>query len=274
MIQLLESLTSTQVVANPFLLTTNKTKADVVVGVTERVQDSQIIQTGSPTANTYKDEPANLELTVTPLINSDGMISLDITVKLDNFIGAYNPQFVQKIMREVRTNAIVADKEVIAIGGLIQNSTENTENKVPVLGDIPLLGWFFKNKQKIQVKSDLLILIGTQLIKPEHVEGFNNFTRRRINIYEGQMGALYDAAERRDPIHRFFFENKQEDAGQLYDDYLFTRHKNERVAAHEKRQRKRRQKKQQNQEETPSAPAKAMQAQMQPAPINKTGPTV
>lgn len=240
LIQALESLASTQVVANPFLLATNKTKANVKVGNILRVVDSQIVPTAGATQNTFKDEPAFLEVVATPQINSDGMISLDLRVKLDNFVGdTTNPALVQKQTREVATQTIVANGEVIAIGGLIQNTTQDTATKVPVLGDIPILGWLFKNRKKANAKTDLLILVGTQIIPAEQSRGFNEFTRRHINAYEGQLGALFDRAAQQDPIHRFFFEDTKKDSDQLFDDFIFNRHKKERVAANKQRQKRR-----------------------------------
>lgn len=243
LIQALQTLSSTQVVANPFLLATNKTKAKVVVGITQRVVASQVLQTGSPAQNIFKDESANLELEVTPQINSDGMIVLDLKVKLDNFIGALDPNFVRKQTREVVTKTTVANNEVIALGGLIQDTTQNIESKVPILGDIPLIGWLFKNRAKNQVNTDLLILISTQIIEPIPQYGLNDFTRRHVNTYEGQLGALENASNRRDPIHRFFFVDKARDSDQLLDDFIFERHKNKRIAVnkHQQRRRKREQ---------------------------------
>lgn len=240
LIQALQTLSSTQVVANPFLLATNKTEASVVVGITQRVVASQVLQTGSPAQNTFKDESANLELKVTPQINSDGMIILDIKVTLDNFIGVFDPNFVRKQTREVVTKTTVANNEVIALGGLIQNTTQNQESKVPILGDIPIIGWLFKNRSKNQNDTDLLILITPQIIEPIPQYGLNEFTRRHVNIYEGQLGALENAATRRDPIHRFFFEDKARDADQLLDDFIFERHKEKRIAVNKHQQRRRR----------------------------------
>lgn len=240
LLQALQTLNSTQVLANPFILATNKTKAQVAVGITQRVVASQVIQAGSDIANTFKDETANLTVNVVPLINSDGMITLDLNVSLENFIGQFDPNFVQKNSRTVSTKTVVADKEVIAIGGLIQASTTDQESKFPILGDIPLIGWLFKNKNKNQTKDDLLILVSTQIIKPEPDNQMNDFTRRHVSSYEGALAGLYSPAEQRDPIRRFFFDNKQEDADGLFNDFIFQRHKQERITAAQARNKRRR----------------------------------
>ena len=236
-IQALESINSTQTIANPFLLATNRTKANVEVGTTERVVASSIIQTGSTAQDTYKDEAANLTVTVTPTINSDGMISLDLNIKLESFLGVFNPAFVQKNTQAVVTKTIVADKEVIAVGGLIQDTTTDTVSKVPILGDIPILGWLFKNRSKQEIKQSLLILVSTQIVRSDNNEGGDRFTIRHIDKYESSLAALYPRDQKIDPIHRWFFEDRQEDSGQLLDDFVFNRHPHATEGMSKKRKR-------------------------------------
>lgn len=238
LIQALESLNSTQILSNPFILATNNSPAQVSVGITQRVVSAIVIPAGSDSTSTFKDEEANLTVDVQPLINSDGMITLDLKVRLENFIGQFDPNFVQKSSRYLETTTVVADKEVIALGGLIENTTSDQQSKVPILGDIPLLGWLFKNRNKNQNKNDLLILVATQIVRPEPA-GMNEFTQRHINNYEGLMSGLYTVAERRDPIHRFFFEDKKRDSGALFDDFIFDRHHQKRATA-KRRSNKRR----------------------------------
>ncbi len=240
-IQALESINSTQTVANPFLLATNRTKATVEVGTTERVIASSIIQTGTDVGqDTYKDEAADLTVVVTPTINSDGMITLDLNISLESFLGVFNPAFVQKNTQKVVTKALVADKEVIAVGGLVQDTTNDTVSKVPILGDIPIIGWLFKNRNKQEMKQSLLILISTQIVRPDNNGGGDAFTLRHIDKYESSLSSLYPREQKIDPIHRWFFEDRQEDSGQLLDDFVFNRHAHatEGMAAKRKRNRK------------------------------------
>ncbi len=223
-IQALESINSTQTVANPFLLATNRTPAKVEVGITERVVASQIVQTGSSPFSDYKDEAANLTVKVTPTINSDGMISLDLDVSIETFLGTYNVNFVQKSTQAVKTKTVVADKEVIAIGGLVQDTTTDTVSKVPILGDLPLIGWLFKNRNKQEAKTSLLILVNSSIVRSDNDKGGSAFTLRHINKYEESLSNLYPRSQRIDPIHRWFFEERQQDSGQLLDDFVFNRH--------------------------------------------------
>ena len=90
----------------------------------------------------HKKEP--LEVNITPQINSDGMIVLDVNIKIDDFVSAADPTNVVINKREIDTKTVVADKEVLALGGLIENRIENNMSKTPLLGNIPLINFLFK----------------------------------------------------------------------------------------------------------------------------------
>lgn len=225
LIQALEGLTSSQILANPFLLVTNNTSAKEEVGIIQRAVGSTVIPASGVPANTFLDVPAQLTVEVKPLINSDSMITLDLAVQIQSFIGAtFNPNFVQIFNREVKTSVVVSDKELIAIGGLLRNQTSDTQTQLPVLGDIPLLGWLFKNKNKQETKDDLLILVSTQVIQPHVGQKMNDFTRRRITSYDSNVSDLYSAATQQDPINRFFFEDKKNGTDSLFKNFIFDRH--------------------------------------------------
>ena len=204
-IQALQTASNVQVLANPFLIATNKTKALVSLGEVRRVITGTIVGGNQNDVNTYGDAPAKLEVAITPQINSDGMIILDIVISISQFIGAANPDNAVRTVREIKTKAIVTNKEVIALGGLIQNNIEDSQTKVPILGDIPILGWFFKNKQKTDIKSNLLVLISSRIIEPDTDEDLIKFTQNHITDYTDTANEMVYPSEKRDPINRWFF---------------------------------------------------------------------
>lgn len=217
-IQALETASNIQVLANPFLIATNKTPAVVSLGEIRRVITGTIVATSD--VNTYGDAPAKLELKITPQINSDGMIVLDIIISLSQFVGAANPNNTVRTLREIKTKTIVTNKEVIALGGLIQNNVEDKITKVPILGDIPILGWFFKNKSKSDTKSNLLVLISSRIIEPEAHDVVTSFTNDHITDYTDTLNEMYYPSEKRDPINRWFFGQKNLN-NSATDEFLF-----------------------------------------------------
>ena len=217
-IQALQTASNVQVLANPFLVATNKTKAAVSLGEVRRLITSTII--GTQNENAFGDAPAKLEVVITPQINSDGMIVLDISVSLSQFVGEANPDAAVRTLREIKTKTIVTNKEVIALGGLIQNNIENNETKVPILGDIPIIGWLFKNRQKIDSKSNLLILISSRIIEPEAHDVVTAFTNDRITDYTDTINEMSYIDQKRDPINRWFFGNRNLNE-KATDEFLF-----------------------------------------------------
>jgi general secretion pathway protein D len=243
--QALQTITNTQIISNPFLVATNKTPATVALGETKRVQTSTIVGT-SETA-TFGDESAKLEVSITPQINSDGMIILNLDIVIDEFINPQDPLSAEKNTKEIKTSTIVADKEVLALGGLIRNKITNQLKKAPVLGDIPLLGWLFKNKSKDADKENLLVLISTRIIDPQEQTRVRKYNKEKINDYYGTMDDMYDIADKHDPIHKLFFA-ENDNGTNVVDDFLFKRQGVEKEATEginkkkEKRRRKKRNK--------------------------------
>ena len=223
-IQALETASNVQVLANPFLIATNKTKAKVSLGEVRRVTTGTIVGGSNTQTDTFGDAPAKLEVEIQPQINSDGMIVLDIIVSLSQFVGAANPNNAVRTVREIKTKTIVTDKEVIALGGLIQNNIENLLTKVPILGDVPVLGWFFKNKTKNANKSNLLILISSRIIEPNAHDAITAFTNDHITDYSDTLNEMRYPDQRRDPINRWFFNQKNINETAA-DEFVYRRHK-------------------------------------------------
>lgn len=224
---ILQTVTNVQVVSNPFLVATNKTKAKVSVGEIRRVVTSNVIA-GSNNTEAFGDFSAQLTLEVTPQINSDGMIVLKLDVLIEDFISsASNVQVAAKLTRNVDTRAIVADKEVIAIGGLVENQIRETLTKVPILGDIPILGWLFRNKGKDVIKKNLLILISTHIIEPEVSTYVDEHTESKLTDYYNTVENYHDSGEYRDPVYRRFFENKTDDPMSVVEDFFFERRRDD-----------------------------------------------
>jgi general secretion pathway protein D len=200
----LNSITNTQVIANPFLTVANKQKALVEVGQQRRVISGNVIS-GGTSKDSFSDDTAAITVNVRPQINSDGMIILDLDIKIEEYTSPVQSD-ATKTSKQIRTVGVLADKEVLALGGLIRNKIGTASSKWPVLGNIPILGWLFKNKSKTQTKSNLLILISTQIIPVDAREAVTSLTRNRMNEYHTTLDNMNQITDTRDPVHRFFFK--------------------------------------------------------------------
>ena len=209
----LDSLTNAQILANPFLIASNNTKAKVSVGETRRVVTSLIQADTSQQA--FGDQAANLLVDITPQINSDGMIVMDLDIQLINFVEGSTPENTARTKRQVKTSTVLADEQILALGGLVQNRTQSNSSQLPVLGDVPVLGWLFKNKQNTETKGNLLILISPRILPPGSDVIQNQFTNEHLDKYHESVAQLTKKSELLDPVHRLFFQPHEHDADEI-----------------------------------------------------------
>lgn len=235
--QMLQTISNIHVVSNPFLVTTNKTKAVVSLGTTRRVVTG-VVQGNTPIAS-QGDQKAALEVKITPQINSDGMISLDFEVNITEFTNPTNPTDASTSIKLVKSNAVVADQEILALGGLVRNKFSTNISKTPFFGDIPLLGWLFKNKSKAVQKQNLLILISARIVRPDEniKSNLNHFTTERHNALQVMSQSEVSQSDNRDPIHTMFFNKNKSDS--MVEDFIFDRGKIAHVKQRERKKERR-----------------------------------
>jgi len=113
-------------------------------------------------------------LEVTPQINREGFVTLTINPKISENIGSREFSSGGSTVaipilntQTTFTKVMIRDQETLVIGGLVRDKLEDTVNKLPILGDIPLLGYLFKHKAKSKVKKNLLIFVTPRIVTPE-----------------------------------------------------------------------------------------------------------
>ncbi|MEW5766555.1 MAG: type IV pilus secretin PilQ [bacterium] len=149
------------ILSNPRILAINNKEARIIVGEEYPIEETTISEGTVQRTIEYKD--LGIKLLVTPKINSDGYIVLEVHPEVSVFSG-YAPNGNPIIAtRESESEILVKDGETIVIGGLIQNEKKETVSKVPLLGDIPLVGLLFKNRNIDNSKTELLIFITTNI---------------------------------------------------------------------------------------------------------------
>lgn len=148
-------------ISEPMVLTGNNKTAKIHVGQNLPVKISQVTQTATTQSVQYIPEGVDLE--VTPIVSpGSNVISFKIRVGVSEFVGfqADNPITTERV---ATTEVSVESGMTVVIGGLIKDKTIDSENGIPFLKDIPLLGWLFKNKKKSKDKTELLIFITPEL---------------------------------------------------------------------------------------------------------------
>ena len=174
LIHALQANGDVNVLSTPNLLTTDNQKAEIMVGqnipfVTGQTQNAATGGTAILTSVDRKD--VGITLKITPQITSDDSVRLDIYEEISAVITTpglnVNVVGPSTSKRAASTTVVVKDGQTMVIGGLITDNVNITSSSVPLLGDIPILGWLFKTKSTSVDKTNLMIFITPYIIKNE-----------------------------------------------------------------------------------------------------------
>jgi len=146
-----------KIIANPRLVTANQKEARIEQGQ-ERIFTTTVLGVGSVVT-----KKAVLGLTVTPQITPDDRIVMDVQITQDSFVSATDPTIDTK---QIETQVLLENGETAVIGGIFQSDTATVVTKVPILGDIPLLGVLFRKKSVNENRTELLIFLTPRIIDP------------------------------------------------------------------------------------------------------------
>ncbi|MCB9692121.1 MAG: type II secretion system secretin GspD [Alphaproteobacteria bacterium] len=160
------------IVSNPTLMTLDNEEATIIVGrkVPFPTQSTVNQLTGIPIQSFNRQDVA-ITLTVTPRINSSNQVTLEITVEVqeleEEITAGAGPTTSQ---RKVETVVLVGDNQTAVLGGLVANTTTKAETKLPVLGDLPLVGVLFRGSRDRSRKSNLMVFLTPHIIDdPEDI---------------------------------------------------------------------------------------------------------
>lgn len=152
-----------EIISQPKVLTSDKKKAVIESGT-----QVPFLEASSAGNTNIQFEDATLKLEVTPLITPDNRIVMELIVQQDS-IGQFVPSGIGGLVptidtTNVETEALVGDGQTLVLGGIFQMESLETVEKVPVLGDIPVIGKMFRNKSTDQTKREILIFITPRIL--------------------------------------------------------------------------------------------------------------
>jgi general secretion pathway protein D len=176
-LQLLLSLTDTNILSTPQVLAADNQKAKIVVGENRPFPTGQAQGITGGTLVTIERKDVGVTLELTPQVLEDDLIRLEIkqeiTAIAENVaqtIGsgtATVPVGPTTTKRSMETTTIARDGQTLVVGGLVRDNISVSERKVPLLGDIPLLGWLFRFQSRQTEKLNLLVFLTPQLVRDE-----------------------------------------------------------------------------------------------------------
>jgi general secretion pathway protein D len=162
------------ILSTPQIMTLDNEEAEINVGenvpyITSQQSSSTTTTTSvSPlNYNSYEYRDVGVILNITPHINEENFIRLKISQQVTKVTSAANSPTPTTLKRTTKTTVVVKDNETIVISGLMGDSTEADTYKVPLLGDIPVLGWLFKTHSTSREKTNLYVFLTPHIVRTQ-----------------------------------------------------------------------------------------------------------
>ena len=188
-IRALSTTNKTEILSRPSILTRSNQQATILVGQSvPLITGSRVSDTTNTTINTVTYRDVGIILRVTPFITQEGLVEMIVspeisslsakTVAISNTV---NSPVIDT--RSADTVVVTPSDQTVVIGGLISTETTDQENKIPILGDIPLIGAAFKHKVKQDQKTELLIFLTPHVVTdPHELSGLANVERAKLDL--------------------------------------------------------------------------------------------
>jgi general secretion pathway protein D len=166
-INAVRSDTGSNLLSTPSILTLDNEAARILVGQEVPITTGEVL--GDANANPFRTierQNVGIQLEVTPQINAGGGITLQLRQEVSSIAGPVSAGFSELILnkREVETRVLVDDGAIVVLGGLLDQAERSSVDKVPLLGDIPLLGNLFRSNSRSKAKTNLMVFIRPTVI--------------------------------------------------------------------------------------------------------------
>lgn len=193
-IDCLEEIGDTNVIASPRLTCLNKQRAEIQIG--EELGYVSTTVTESSSTQSINFLSVGTLLRMRPFIGSDGLIRLEVHPELST--GSVDVQqglsLPQKAVTQVTTNVLCPDGCTVVIGGLIREDLTTNTSQIPLLGNVPYMGWLFRQKDQTIDRNEIIVLITPRIVSEPFMtdEGTrlgNDFTQRQA-VYFNKMSPI------------------------------------------------------------------------------------
>ena len=193
LIRALDNDTASNVLSTPSLLTLDNQEAEIIIGQNVPFVTGQYAATGASSTSvnpfqTIQRQDVGITLRVTPQINEGDAVQLDIEQEassINNTLTAAAGNDIVTNKRVIKTAVMVNDGQTIVLGGLIDETLDEVQQKVPLLGDMPLLGSLFRSTQNIKAKRNLMVFLRPTIIRDAATEA--RVTSDKYNYLRAQQ---------------------------------------------------------------------------------------
>ncbi len=203
LINLSQTDSDVNVLSAPRLLTSDNEEAEIIVGENVPIITSRSESSGGNLVSAVERQDAALILRFTPQITAGDLVRMKIHQEISG-VKDMNDNIGPTLTKTLLRNSIVArDGETVVLGGLFKNEVNSTVRKVPLLGDIPVLGWLFKSKSDTEKKTSLLIFITPRVVRNgDDLARVTEGSREELELFYSENGA-----------DNFFKDQRQQGAG-------------------------------------------------------------
>lgn len=167
-INAVQSDNQSNILSTPSIMTLDNQEARILVGQEIPITTGEALSDNFDNAfRTVQRQNVGISLEVKPQINAGGTIKLDLRQEVSSIAGPVSRDFSDLILnkREIETTITVDDGEIVGIGGLLDDNERRTIEKIPFLGDLPVLGNLFKSKGKARAKTNLMVFIRPTILR-------------------------------------------------------------------------------------------------------------
>jgi len=169
LINALSGTSEANLLSTPNIVTLDNQEAEIFVGKEVSIPSGSFTQAANSATNpftTFKPKQVGIRLKVKPQINEGDAIRLEIDQTVDAITaGSAGTASLVTSQRNIKTSVMVEDGGIIVLGGLITDDENETVQKVPLLGDIPLLGYLFRYKSVAKEKTNLMVFIRPRILR-------------------------------------------------------------------------------------------------------------
>ncbi len=182
------------ILSTPTLVTLDNEEAEITVGQNVPFITGSYTSTGSSSTpsnpfQTVQREDVGLTLKITPQINEGNAVRMEIAQEVSSISGsAASTVDLITNKRAIKTTVMVDDGDVLVLGGLIDDQLIESEQRVPLLGDIPVLGWFFSYRSAQKVKRDLMVFLHPRIMRDGKLS--NDISSAKYNYMRAQQMAV------------------------------------------------------------------------------------
>ncbi|TNE41864.1 MAG: type II secretion system protein GspD [Sphingomonadales bacterium] len=191
-----KSDTDSNILSTPSVMTLDNQKASILVGQEVPITTGEALsQNFDNQFRTVQRENVGVQLEVRPQINSGGTIKLFLRQEVSSIAGPVSTSSSDLIInkREIETTVTVDDRDILVLGGLLDDNERKTIERIPLLSDIPGIGELFKSRSKSRTKTNLMVFIRPTILRSK--EEAANLTAQRYGYIRGRQLARNPDAE-------------------------------------------------------------------------------